>query len=135
MGEPLAIALQPSRQLGGLLLAAHAAALAAVFLADLPAALQAALAAAVAMSGWRLRQARRIQRLDLGSDGRVRLEYADGRCLDAVPERQSTVTARLCLLLLLHARGSETLLLLPDALDGEDFRRLRLWLRQSALPG
>ena len=133
---PLTIELRPSRQLGVLLLIMHAGALAATVASVLPWAGQLFLAAAIMTSAWltmrRLSGPGRVCSLTLRADGLLELERTAGLGGEARVLAQSTVAAWLVALLLRCEGAREALTILPDALDPDDFRALRLWLRWRA---
>lgn len=139
MQLPFTLSLHPSRQLAALLAAAHGLAAAAVLSLSLPWWLMLVLLAAILASAWRglarLTSSHRICRLTLRDDGQLEFLRVDGSGGEARVQPQTTVTAFLCVLLLrAQGRGEALvpLVLLPDALDAEDFRLLRLWLRWRA---
>ena len=136
MQLPLTIRLRRSRQLDILLLLVHAAALGAVALAALPLWLRLVLLAAIAASAWIA--ARRqsgpgpVCSLTLNADGTIDLERSPGSVGKAAVLAQSAVTTSLTVLLLRCDGRREALAVLPDSLDPDDFRSLRLWLRWRA---
>ena len=142
MRLPLDLHLQPSRRLAALLIAAHggvAASLAALVAVNprIPLWLIVVLLSAVAASlVWQLVRmfgARRIVRLALHKDGALDYRRQDGETASVRVDPQSMVAPWLTVLLLRRTQGRRlALTLLPDALDEEDFRRLRLWLRWLA---
>ncbi|HUY01834.1 MAG TPA: protein YgfX [Rhodocyclaceae bacterium] len=136
MQLPATLSLRRSRRLAALLAGAHALAAAVVLSLALPWWLKIVLLAAILVSTWRrlnrLRGPGRICRLTLRADGRLEFSRVDGSCGVASVHPQTTVTAFLCVLLLRIQARVEALVLLPDALDAEDFRLLRLWLRWRA---
>ncbi|SMB26691.1 conserved protein of unknown function [Sterolibacterium denitrificans] len=94
------------------------------------------IAASLAWQLLRLYGPRRVVCLTLQRDGVVELQYHDDAAtfVQGRVESQTTVMPWLTVLLLRSSSGRRlSLTLLPDALDGEDFRRLRLWLRWIAL--
>ena len=136
MQLPLTLSLRPSCRLGLLLAAAHGGAVAAALLISIPWWLKLVLLAAILASALhqllRLTGQRRICRLILRDDGRLEFSRIDGSCGEARIHPQTTVTSLLAVLLLRQEGRIEALVLLPDALDAEDFRLLRLWLRWRA---
>ena len=136
--ETLTIAVGPSRMLAGVLAGMHGFAAAMVWLVPLPLWLGALLTAFLAGSAWHtLRRDgwRTLQRSLVG----VRLD-ADCGCefqLRAGPWHEagllgsSFVSPYLTVLNLRPAGGrfAQHLVILPDAVDAEDFRRLRVWLK------
>ena len=142
MQLPVTLSLRPSRRLVLLLIAAHGGAL--LSLASLGLELWFKVIPAVivvASLGYQLTRqfgARRIVRLGLHRDGALECTRRNGEAVTLAVHPQSTVTPLLSVLLLCGGQGRrskvlETLTLLPDALDSEDFRRLRLWLRWLAV--
>lgn len=136
--KPLAIDLRPSRLLAAMLAAAGAGALALLLWMPLPAAVQGLLAVvlcvavahAILHDAWRWLP-RSIVALQLAGDGSLRCQTQDGRWREAQVLGSSCVTAWLTVLnLRLSGRrfGCSTVLL-PDSLDAEDYRQLRVWLR------
>ena len=135
---PLVLEPRPSRQLLSLALLVHAGALALLpVLAAIPWPLRLLLAGLVVGSlwfelgrlGWR-RDARRIRRLSWGADNDWRLELANGEELDARLLPSSFVHPRLVVLHLRveGRRPARTLALMPDSLDAQSLRRLRVRL-------
>jgi len=133
---PGTIILRPSRHLAILLLLAHGGAVAVVFAIAFPIWLKLMLLAAIAASlGHILRGLhglRRITRLTLRSDGLLEYVRGNDQSGEARIHPHTTVTPWLSVLLLRRDKRIEVLAVLPDALSGEDFRRLRLWLRWHA---
>ncbi len=136
MQLPVVLTLHPSRQLAILLLLAHGGALAVVFAIVLPIWIKLVLLAAITVSIGhilrRLHGLRRIARLTLRSDGLLEYVRGNDESGEARIHPHTTVTPLLTVLLLRQGRRSEVLVVLPDALSREDFRRLRLWLRWQA---
>ncbi|MEK7736261.1 MAG: protein YgfX [Pseudomonadota bacterium] len=137
MQLPVVLTLQPSRQLALLLLLAHAAALIVVIAIVLPIWVKPTLLLAIGISAWRnlrsLHDLRRIARLTLRSDGRLEYYRSNEESGEARIHPHTTVTAWLCVVLLRHGKRIEVLVVMPDALNDEDFRQLRLWLRWQAV--
>ena len=133
MQLPLTLSLRRSRRLTVLLVAAHALAAAAAFFLFPHWWLMLFLLAVILISAGltlrRLGSPDRICRLTLRGDGQLAFSRADGSAGEARLHPQTTVMAFLCVLLLRVRGRVEALVLLPDALDAEDFRQLRLWLR------
>lgn len=136
--KPLAVDLRPSRLLAAMLGAAGLAALALLLWLPLAGGMQAAaavvLCAAVAYAivhdAWR-RLPWSVTALQLTADGSLRCLTRDGRWRDARVLGSSCVTASLTVLnLRLSGRRLPcSAVLLPDSLDAEDYRKLRVWLR------
>jgi toxin CptA len=130
--------LRPSRRLAVLLLALHFAALAA--LAALTFALWIRIVLAVALMAGLVRALRRsallrsgdaVVELSCGEDGRLGCAQRDGARFDAEVLPQTAVYAAAVLLRAkpAGARRARSVVVLPDSLAAEDFRRLRVWLR------
>ena len=136
MQLPLTLALHPSRRLGLLLAALHLGAVVSALLISIPWWIRLSLLAAILASAWhqlsRLTGQSRICRLVLRADGRLEFSRLDGSCGEAQVHPQTTVTSLLAILLLRQEGRTEALVVAPDALDAEDFRLLRLWLRWRA---
>ena len=94
---------------------------------------KAALLAAVCVSAWltlkRQRGPRRLVGLTLRSDGWLEFSRQDGSRGESRIHPQTTVTPFMTVLLLRQEGRIEALVLFADAVGGEDFRLLRLWLR------
>lgn len=133
MQLPLTLELQPSYRLALLLAVAHLCAVAAAWLLSIPWWIKLALLAVILASAGhqllRLTGQSRIRRLILKDEGYLEFLREDGTSGEARVHPQTTVTPLLVVLLLRQAGRIEALALLPDALDAEDFRLLRLWLR------
>ena len=130
------VAFSPSRYLAVLLASIHALALVSLALV-LPAwaaaasggLMLASLAYYLLRDGW-LRLGISCIGLALDEDG-VEMFLRDGRCVPGVVLPDSLVTPLLVVLnIRLHGgRGTRSVLILPDSLDAESFRELRVWLR------
>jgi toxin CptA len=128
----LSIPLRPSRRLAAALAVAHLVAAAAVLLAALPGWLAALLLLAVGASLARSRLAGVVAVLRLGRDGGFETVGADGTAMAAEVDAQTLVLGWL-VVLVYRVEGRRRALVLPgDALDAEDARRLRVWLRWRA---
>ncbi|TRZ56938.1 MAG: hypothetical protein D4S02_14395 [Rhodocyclaceae bacterium] len=130
--------LQPSRNLAVLLVATHAGALLVISSLELLVWIKLALLILMAISAWNCRKywygAQRITLLSLREKGALAYLRMNGETGDASVDRQSTVTPWLTVILLTRGQGLESLVLLPDSLNQDDYRRLRVWLRwQSAI--
>jgi hypothetical protein len=132
------LAIRSSRLLGTALWVAHGAAVAVLWAAVLPPALAATGTAALAMSlAWSLRSkaalrgATAIVALELRDDGTVAMGTRDGRWSEASVAGSTFVAAWFAAIHLRPdgARRGRSVLLLPDNVDHEDFRRARVWLR------
>ncbi|MDR2196099.1 MAG: hypothetical protein LBE50_05800 [Gallionellaceae bacterium] len=131
---PLRFSLTPSRQLIWVLGGMHATAMAALLVLTLPLWVKAGLIALLAFS--LLYCARRqtapdaIVALSLSADD-VMLVRRDGTEVSGRLQGNSTVTPYLSILNVRpHGRRlSRSVVVLPDSLDAESFRRLRVWLK------
>ncbi len=138
MQLPLSLSLRPSRRLFLLLTLAHGAAAAALAALGLDPWIGVPMLLGVILSlAWQLRRlfgAQRIVELILHKDGALEYVRRDGTAASGKVDPQTMVTAWLTVLLLRSGAGRrcEALTLLPDTLESEDFRRLRLWLRWLA---
>jgi toxin CptA len=127
--------LQPSRYLAAMLIAAHGITLAALFPLGLP--VWATLAFLLLINlGYQLRQAAWLSSqsasVALTLDGdQIILTTRDGEQLAGRIVRDSLVTSHLTVLNVLPqgARFSRSVVILPDSLDAESFRQLRVWLK------
>lgn len=130
------IKLHSSRRLTALLAAAHGAALAALlFVLPLRAGLALAAALVVSLIYYLLRDAwRRLPGSCIGlvlEDEGVVLHRRDGVQVSCVIGPGSLVTPALTVLHALPqgARLARSVVILPDSLDAESFRKLRVWLK------
>lgn len=133
MQLPITVKLRSSRNLVLLLVAAHWGALLAVTLVELLVWTKLALLLLIVISVWNCRKfwygARRINFLTLRDEGVLDYTRVNGETGQASIHPQSTVTPWLTVILLRQEGRLEALVLLPDALDKDDYRHLRLWLR------
>lgn len=129
--------LRPSRCFAAMLMAAHGLACLAVLLVALPLWTQAALTFLLLCSLiyhlWRdawLYAPSAAALLMLEQD-QVTLETRDGKRLEGRISRHTLVTPLITVLLMLPhgARLARSVVILPDSLDDESFRLLRVWLR------
>ena len=127
--------LRPSWTLAAAIALAHLAALAAA-VAALPGAAAAVVAAGVALSAIEhLRAAlhrapHAVAGLELTADGRVAVAGPSGDWLTARLRSAAVPVPWLAVVTLRDALGQRrAAVVLPDALDREAFRRLRVWLR------
>ena len=136
--ETLTIAIGPSRRLAGLLAGMHGFAAAMLWLAPLPHWLAALLMPAILGSAWHtLRRdafrtlAYSLVALRLDADCRCEFQTRSGAWREAALLGSSFVAPHLTVLNLKPAgeRLAKHLVILPDAVDAEDFRRLRVWLK------
>ena len=135
---PLSLDVQPSKILFWVLTLTHAGAAAALSALSLPGWTTACLAAAVLASYlWLtarhalLWHPRSVRRLRWGSGQRWQVGLRDGRELSATLRMDSFVRPWLTVLLLRPESGGpvRNVVLLPDMLEAEAFRRLRVRLR------
>lgn len=129
--------LRPSRYLAALLVMAHGAALAALFPLALPAWTKAALSLVILIS--LIYHSRRDAMLTSGmavtalllEQDKVVLTLRDGGQLTGQMLRDSLVTPCLVVLNILPqgARLARSVVILPDSLDAESFRQLRVRLK------
>jgi toxin CptA len=134
----LTIAVGPSRRLAGLLAGMHGFAAALFWLAPLPHWLAVLLMAVLLGSAWHTlrRDGFRSLRhsliaLRLEDDCRCEFQTRDGAWHEASLLGSSFVAPHLTVLNLKPAGGRlvKYLVILPDAVNAEDFRRLRVWLK------
>lgn len=134
----LTIAVGPSRRLAGLLAGMHGFAAVLFWLAPLPHWLAVLLMAVLLGSAWHtlrrdgfrsLRHSLIALRLD--DDCRCEFQTRAGAWHEASLLGSSFVAPHLTVLNLKPAGGRlvKHLVILPDAVDAEDFRRLRVWLK------
>ena len=134
----LRLQLSPSRPLAALIVLAHAAAAAAVYvLITGPLGVAAAIAfialgAAAAWSRALLAAANSVRAIELGAAEPV-FELTDGRRV-AVPVAARRYVTRYLVALPLAGELGRTLLVSADMLGREEFRRLRLWALWNRLP-
>jgi len=131
---PMVMRLSPSRIGRAALVATALLALAAIALADLPIhgqAIAALVVVALTLQAWRTSLP---VALKLHPDGLLELRDAASPWQPVSLLARSTVSPWLCLLAC-RAEGSgqvRNLAILPDSLDADDFRQLRVWLRWLA---
>ena len=139
MQLPVTLSLQPSRRLALLVLAAHGGTLASIVFTSLDAWLKLIFLAAILLSAAaqmaRLHGRRSIVRLTLHADGVLEYTRRGDESATVLIHLQSTVTPVLAVLLLKREKCLEALVVAPDALPCDDFRKLRLWLRWVAMKG
>ena len=134
----LRITLRPSRILAAILVIAHGAAIAAVALAGMPLWLQLIAIAALAASLMfeishtvLLRAPDAVVALEIAADDALSIQTRRGDWIRCEVLGSTYVTYFLAILNL-KEQGSgrvKRAVILPDSIDGEDFRRLRVWLR------
>jgi toxin CptA len=132
------IALGPSRRVEAWVMLAAAAGLAAALAAEVPAIARAAIAFGLAVAAIRAarRQAWRegpgaVRRLAADLAGRIEVEGADGRVVTGRLADDSFVAPWLTIVRWRPdgCRLARTVLVVPDAVDPAQFRRLRILLR------
>jgi toxin CptA len=141
LSTTLRVWLRPSWTLVAAIALAHLAALATA-VAALPGAAAAVVAAGVALSAiGHLREAlhrapQAVTGLELSADGRVAVADPSGDWLTARLRSVAVPVPWLAVVTLRDALGQRrAAVVLPDALDREAFRRLRVWLRWGTAAG
>ena len=139
----LRVRLRPSQRFGWLLLVGHAAALLLSWAGPLAWWLSLALSAGVLTSlsfnlryhAWRSAR-RALTGLELRADGSAAVEDREGRWTEIRILGSSFVSPVLAILNLAvaEARLRRALIVAPDTLSAEEFRRLRVWLRWRNVP-
>lgn len=134
----LRLALKPSRQLSAWLLFGHIAAAVCVLIVAMPLWLQALLAMALLLNliytltyqAWR-RWPTSIVGLLFERDGEVRVEYRNGTVRAARVLGSSFVAPYLTIILLKPDQRwlTSAVVILPDAVEPELYRQLRVWLK------
>ena len=139
MQLPVTLTLHPSRRLSLLLLAVHGGALGLVAAVPLSPWIKLILLLGVLWSAWRaannIQGRQRIVHLTLHGDGLMEYRRFSGQGGESRIHPHTTVMPWLTVVLLRSGRRLEPLeplVLLPDSLAGEEFRKLRLWLRWQA---
>ncbi len=136
--DTLTIAVGPSRRLAGLLVGMHGFAAAMLWLVPLPHWFAALLMPVFLGSAWHtLRRdgfrtlPRSLMALRLDADCRCEFQTRAGAWHEAALLGSSFVAPYLTVLNLKPAGGrlAKHLVIFPDAVDAEDFRRLRVWLK------
>lgn len=132
----LSLVIRPAPRLSLLLGLFYLGAAVCVVIVPLPGLLQAVLVAMLAAAAshalWRHglgRHPRAIRRLDLDAEGRVYLIDGSGQAQPARILASSVVTPWLTALAFATETGRRSLLLTPERVDAEAYRRLRVWLR------
>jgi toxin CptA len=133
--------LRPSRMLAAAIALAHLAAALAALVA-LPGPAAAVVAAGVALStvvqlrGALQRAPESVAGLELGADGGIAVAGPSGEWTAAQLRTAAVPAAWLAVLILRDGAGRRrAAVVLPDALDREAFRRLRVWLRWGPVAG
>jgi toxin CptA len=139
----LRVRLRPSRQLTLLLCAGHAGAAGLSWAAPIPwwlslvlsSAALASLAFGLRLHAWRSAP-EAVVGFELRPDGSGAIENRRGRWREVAVLGSSFVSPLLTILNLrvAGARGHRSLVVTPDALGADEFRRLRVWLRWRGAP-
>ena len=137
----LRIDLRPSRILAAILVIAHGAAIAAVALAGMPPWLQLiAIAALAANLMFEIRQTVLLRApdavvaIEIASDDALSIQTRRGDWIEC-EVLGSTYVIYFLAIVNLKEQGSgrvKRAVILPDSIDAEDFRKLRVWLRWKA---
>lgn len=137
------IILRPSRILTAILVLAHGAAIAVVALAGMPFWLELiAIAALVASLVFDVRQTALLRApdavitLEIASDDKLSIQTRRSEWIECEVLGSTYVTS---FLTILNLKGRDSgrntrAVILPDSLDAEDFRKLRVWLRWKREP-
>jgi toxin CptA len=132
------VSISPSVRLALALCAIHGAAAALLWLVPLPLPGKAVITVVVAVSlvyllarDAALHAAHAIVGLEIEDGGRVSYWTRSGRRVECEVLDSSYVSPRLTIVLLRERgrAGTRKLILLPDSMNPQDFRRLRVWLR------
>lgn len=138
--ERLSIRLRPSPQIAAGLAATHTLSLAGAWLAPIPTSASVALTAVILVHlfarlpdlAWRSRPAS-VAELEWLDGDEVSMQLRRGDAIEGRVHAGSFVSEHLIVLRCTQGerRRSRTILIAPDSLEREDFRRLRVWLRWS----
>ena len=138
MTQALSVSLRPSFILAAILVIVHGAAIAVILMVTMPPWLAllaiAALVINLGVSIWRnalTRGANAVVDVEIASDTALNIRTRRGEWLEC-EVRGDTYVAWFLTVLNLRQIGTGKRLsvaILPDAIDAEDFRRLRVWLR------
>lgn len=141
----LQIALRPSWVLTAILAAAHGGAIAVVVAVGMPLWLQLiAIAALVVNFAFEVRRSALLRSpdavvaIEIASDDALSIQTRRGDWIECEALGSTYVTSFLSILNLKeHGGGARRAVVLPDSIDAEDFRKLRVWLRwkQEKRPG
>ncbi len=135
--------LRPSSILAAILVLAHGVAIAMVALAGMPLWLDLiAFAALVANLVFDVRQTALLRApnaviaLEITSDDRFSIQTRRGEWVECEVRGSTYVTSFLTILNLkaIDSGSNKRAVILPDSLDAEDFRKLRVWLRWKRDP-
>lgn len=134
----LKLSLRPSRLLATLLALAHGAAIAIILLVSIPQWLQALAVTCLAVQLFivlrrhaLLRAPDSLVAIEIHSDNTISVQMRRGEWSNCTVLGDSYVTAYLVVLNLRQAdsRAVKRVVILPDGIDAEELRRLRVWLR------
>ncbi|MDP2834656.1 MAG: hypothetical protein Q8Q28_15410 [Pseudomonadota bacterium] len=128
---PLVIETQASATARSLLIALHLAALAALFFALPATAIRLVGVALLGASLWMNRQRPVAMRLRAKADGQLEI-WREAAWLPVQLRADSVALPWLIVLRWREGRRHHSLALPPDALPGDEHRRLRVWLRWKA---
>jgi toxin CptA len=140
----LKISLRPSRVLAAILIVAHGAAIAAVVAVDMPLWLKLIAAAALILSLFLTvrREALLLTpdaavALEISADDVLSIQTRRGEWLECEVLGSTYVMSFLSILNLRQTDGGATtrIVILPDSIAAEDFRKLRVWLRWGRARG
>lgn len=137
------INLRPSRILAAILVLAHGAAIAMVILAGMPLWLELiAVAALVASLAFNVRQSVLLRApdavigIEIAPDDKFSIQTRRGAWIECEVLGSTYVISVLTILNLRRTDSGRIAraVILPDSLDAEDFRKLRVWLRWKRDP-
>ena len=142
----LKITLRPSRILFAILVAAHGGVIAVVAIMSMPLWLELIAITTLAVNlvvelrrTALLRTPNSVVAIEIGSDDTLSIQTRRGNWISECEVLESTYVA--AFLAIVNLREPEMgavrhVVLLPDSIEAEDFRRLRVWLRwkRNALP-
>lgn len=123
------IYVRPSRFLSRMVWLAHLVAVCIVLNTNVASLLQGALLLLIGTSWIKHDGAASITELILHGDGRIEKLGAGDTAHDMVLHPHTTVLPFLLILLYRQKNRLQSLVLLKDSFEAEDFRQLRLWLR------
>lgn len=137
MRLPLSLPLQPSRCLAGVLISVHWVAGGATLLTALPWAVRIALLGMVVWSWWGMARQpwRSVCKLHLGARGDLEIETKVGARGTALIEPSTALFPWLIVLVLRQEERRMVLPICMDAVGGDGYRQLRLWLGWRARIG
>ncbi|MDP1524739.1 MAG: hypothetical protein Q8M20_02915 [Rhodocyclaceae bacterium] len=133
MQLPVVIPVRSSRRWRALLWGAHAVAITSVLPLDLAWAVRLCLVVLIGFSLYRsLTRPQEITQLSLGAKGELTLATKVGAGGTALILPETAVLPGMVVLVLRFEGKRTPLVLMADALDPEDYRRLRVWLNWRA---